>query len=61
MATDTSSMTRCTTAEYARQVSAPTAATTLTKVLMACGIVFGPLFYVVAIVQMAIGAPIRRR
>jgi hypothetical membrane protein len=62
MATYPSSMTGSTTAKYARRVSAPTAATTRTKMLVACGIVFGPLFYVVAIIQMAIrpGFDLRR-
>jgi hypothetical membrane protein len=55
-------MTRSTTAEYAWQGSASTAASTLTKALLACGIVSGPLFYVLAIVQMAIrpGFDLRR-
>ncbi len=54
MATSTSRMTSSTTAAYARRVSAPAAATTRTKMMVGCGIVFGPLFYVVAIVQMVI-------
>ncbi len=53
MATYTTSITGgATVATSARQVPAATAATTRTKALVGCGIVFGPLFYVVAIVQM---------
>lgn len=49
------------TGAYARQVPAP-AATMPTRALVACGMVSGPLFYVVAIVQMAIrpGFDLRR-
>jgi hypothetical membrane protein len=55
-------MTRGTTTEYARPVSARAAATTQTKALLACGIVGGPLFFVVAMVQMVIrpGFDLRR-
>jgi hypothetical membrane protein len=63
MATYTTSITGgATVAASARQVLPATAATPLTSVLVGCGIVFGPLFYVVAIIQMAIrpGFDLRR-
>jgi hypothetical membrane protein len=51
-----------TVADYTRQVSPATSATTQTRALVGCGIVFGPLFYIVAIVQMVIrpGFDLRR-
>jgi hypothetical protein len=53
---------RATTAAYARQIPAAAAATTPTRALVACGIVSGPLFYLVAGFQMAIrpGFDLRR-
>lgn len=66
MATDTSYPSRMTTSttttEDARHVPDATDVTTGTKLLVGCGVVFGPLFYVVAIIQMVIrpGFDLRR-
>ncbi len=62
MATTSSRLARSTTVADPQRVAAPTGRATRTTLLVGCGLVFGPLFYLVAIIQMVIrpGFDLRR-